>query len=56
MMKKAKTFLIISAVVFMTSSCFLFRPTHERCPAYGHEQLEQNELDFYLEPVSQEKS
>ena len=56
MMKKAKIVLIVSAVVFITSSCFLFRPTHERCPAYGQEQYEQNQLDFHIEASVQEKS
>lgn len=55
-MKKVKTFLIISAVIFMTSSCFLFRPTHERCPAYGFEQIDQDNTDLIDQNLSNEKS
>ena len=55
-MKKVRTFLIISAVVFMTSSCFLFRPTHERCPAYGLEQVDQEKNDIIIQNLSIEKS
>ena len=55
-MKKVKTLLIISAVVFMTSSCFLFRSTHERCPAYGYEQVDQEKSDSVIQNLSNEKS
>jgi hypothetical protein len=55
-MKKIRSFLIISAVVFMTSSCFLFRPTHERCPAYGYEQLDLEKSDIEIQILSNEKS
>lgn len=55
-MKKVKIFVLVLPVVLMTSSCFLFRPTHERCPAYGNESIEQNQIDAVIEPLVEENS
>jgi len=44
-MIKIKIFIIVLAFSFASSSCFLFKPTHERCPAYGMENIENSELD-----------
>jgi hypothetical protein len=38
-MKKINLLFVVMALIFLTSSCFLFRPTHERCPAYGSNEL-----------------
>ena len=55
-MIRLRTFLIIGVVVFMTSSCFLFRPTHERCPAYGHQEIDVENADLRLQTLSNENS
>ena len=44
-MIKIKIFIIVLAFSFASSSCFLFKPTHERCPAYGMDNIENSELD-----------
>ena len=36
------------ALTFLTSSCFLFRPTHERCPAYGSNEFKDIQPDKQL--------
>ena len=50
-MKKLHTYVFIIIVSFMTSSCFLFRPTHERCPAYGINQKENKSIDLKIEVI-----
>lgn len=44
-MIKIKIFIIVLAFSFASSSCFLFKPTHERCPAYGMDDIHNSEFD-----------
>jgi len=41
-MKFIKPFLIAGAIALTLPSCFLFRSSHESCPAYGQEIKQQN--------------
>ena len=53
--KDLKIFLIIGAMMLLTTSCFLFQPTHERCPAYGLVQDENEQIDLKLIEDQEEK-
>ena len=55
-MRKINLLFVVLALSFMTSSCFLFRPTHERCPAYGSNeddniQIDEKILDTEIEQI-----
>ena len=45
LMKKINLIFVVLALSFMTSSCFLFRPSHERCPAYGSNDDSKNLME-----------
>ena len=47
-MRKINLLFVVITLTFMTSSCFLFRPSHERCPAYGSDELDNIQLDKKL--------
>ncbi len=53
--KDLKIFLIIGALALLTSSCFLFQPSHERCPAYGLDQDDNEQIDLKLIEDQEEK-
>jgi len=57
-MIKIKIFIIVLAFSFASTSCFLFKPTHERCPAYGMDKIDNLELDSNskLEIIHSEKA
>ena len=40
-MRAIKLFSVLAVLTFLMSSCFLFKKKHERCPAYGGENIEQ---------------
>ncbi len=55
-MKKINLLFVVMSLTFLTSSCFLFRPTHERCPAYGSNEFndiqpEKKMLDTHIEQI-----
>ena len=54
-MKKINLLFVVLALSFMTSSCFLFRPTHERCPAYGSNENDNIQMDDKILDIDIEK-
>jgi len=54
-MKKLNLLFVVLALSFMTSSCFLFQPTHERCPAYGSNENDNIHMDEKINNTSIEK-
>ena len=54
-MKNFSKILFIAAISFMTSSCFLFQPTHERCPAYGEIIKSNNADDLKIDKIKDDQ-
>jgi len=56
-MKIIKPLLIAGAIALTLPSCFLFRSSHESCPAYGQEIKQQNnDTDVIIDNEEIEKS
>ncbi len=52
-MKLARLFVVVFVVSLTLPSCFLFRSSHERCPAYGQEVEEKGNLEDLAQDVEE---